>query len=145
MLDIDADLGREEPQGAVEVRAELDPLLPEPAQLGQAEDLEAAGVREDGPIPGHEPMEPAHVTHQLVAGSQEQMVCVGENDLGARRAEIVGIETLDGSLRGDRHERRSLDLTMRRHEPSQTGRPLALPQREAYRRCHRMSMASPYE
>jgi hypothetical protein len=84
VLDLHADLRGEQTPGAVEVRAELRALLAEPAQLGQAEDLEAAGVRENGPVPRHEPVESAHVAHQLVAGTQEQVIRIGEDDLGAR-------------------------------------------------------------
>src|SRR5262245_41438669 len=61
VLDIHADLGREQSRRAVQVGAELHPFLPEPAQLGEAEDLEASGVREDWAVPTHEAMQSAEI------------------------------------------------------------------------------------
>ncbi len=77
VLDLHADLRRQEPQRAVDVRAEFHTLLAEPAELREAEDLEAPGVRQDGSVPGHEAMQPAHLSDHLVAGTEEEMVGVG--------------------------------------------------------------------
>ena len=46
-LDLDGALGRQQVRGAVDVRLEGDALVGDLAQLGEAHDLEAAGVGED--------------------------------------------------------------------------------------------------
>ena len=96
-----------------ETAAELDALLPEPPELREAEDLEAAGVGQDRPVPGHEAMEPAHLAHQLMAGAQEEMVGVGQHDLGARGEEVRGGQALDRALGRHRHEGRRVDRPVR--------------------------------
>ena len=52
------------------------------AQLGQAEHLEPAAVRQDGAIPLGELVQAAHLGHQLITGAQMQMVGVAQHDLG---------------------------------------------------------------
>ena len=58
-------------------------LLGELPQRGQAEDLEAAAVGEEGPAPAREPVEAAELAHERVARAQHQVVGVGEDDLRA--------------------------------------------------------------
>ena len=69
VLDLDAALGGEQTKRAVDVRAEFHALFAEPSELRQAEDLEAPGVRENGPVPSHEAMEAAQLADHLVAGT----------------------------------------------------------------------------
>ena len=92
------------------------------AQAGEAEDLEAAGIGEDGVGPGHEAVESAHLTDWLVAGTKVEMVGVGEQDFDA---EVVGevalIETLDGGLGADGHEDRGFDDAVRGVEQAGAG------------------------
>ena len=48
----------------------VDPVVGDLADLGEAEDLEAAGVGEDRPVPAHEAVQAAQLGDQLVAGPQ---------------------------------------------------------------------------
>ena len=105
-LDLDHRLRREEARGAVERRAKLDAVVADLADLGQAEDLEAARVGQDGPAPAHEAVQPAELAHDVGPGTQQQMVGVAQHDAGAGGVEILGRERLDRGLRTDRHEDR---------------------------------------
>ncbi len=58
-LDLDRLLRRQDVAGAVQVRLERDAFLADATQRGQAEDLEAAAVGQDGPIPPHESVQAA--------------------------------------------------------------------------------------
>ena len=60
------------------------------AQLGEAHDLEAAGVREDRAVPAHEAVQAAEPGDALGAGPQHQVVGVGEHDVDAAGAQLVG-------------------------------------------------------
>ena len=69
-LDVDRVLGRKEMRTAVEVGAELDAVVRDFAESVEGEDLEAAGVSEDGARPTNEAMQAAHAPDGLVAGTQ---------------------------------------------------------------------------
>src|SRR5262249_28612732 len=84
----------------------------------QAEHLIAAAVGEDRLGPADEPVQSAAARDQIVAGPQVEMVGVAQQDLGADRFEVAMRDALDGALRADRHERRRLDLTVRRRHPA---------------------------
>ena len=98
---------------AVEVRLEDDSTLGDLTQPAQAEDLKTAGIGEKRVGPGHEAMQSAELPDQLVAGAEEQVVGVGEND---RRAEFLGEvalgESFDGGLSPDGHEHGSFDVAV---------------------------------
>ena len=59
-------------------------------------------------------MQPSHLSHQIVARSEMQMVRVRENHPGAGTHEIVGIERLHCCERTDRHECGRLHRAVRR-------------------------------
>ena len=55
-------------------------------------------------------MQPAHLLNQLVAGPQEKVISVGEDDLGVELAGEVALhDAFHGGLRADRHEHRGLN------------------------------------
>ena len=54
-------------------------------RVAEREDLEPAGVGQDGPVPAHEAVEAAELPDELVAGPEMQVVGVAEEDLGAER------------------------------------------------------------
>ena len=56
--------------GAVEMRAEAHAFVGNFAKVGEAEDLEAAGIGEDRAGPRHEFVEAAEFSNQFVAGAQ---------------------------------------------------------------------------
>ncbi len=100
-------LRREPRLRAVVDRPEGDALLVDAGdRVAQREDLEAAGVGQDRPVPAHERVQAAELRDQVGAGAEMQVVRVAEQDLRPGRAHLVGVQALDGRLRADRHERR---------------------------------------
>ena len=67
-------------------------------------------------------MDAAERLDDRLAGSEVEVVRVGEDDVGAERADLVGVERLDGSLRPDGHESRRPDVPVRRGENTGAGR-----------------------
>ncbi len=59
------------------------------AQLAEAEDLEAAAIRQDGARPAHGAVQLAKLRHQLRAGAQQQMVGV-QDDLAPMASRSSG-------------------------------------------------------
>ena len=109
--------GREARLGAVVHGAERHAVVVERGdRVAQREDLEAARVGEDRPAPAGERVDPAELLDDRLAGSEVEVVRVGEDDVGAERAHLVRVERLDGSLRPDGHEGRRPDLPVRRGE-----------------------------
>jgi len=139
LLHLDGDLGREEVGRAVDRRAELDAGLGDLSELREAEHLEPAGVGQDRAVPAHEAMQPAELADEVVSGPEKQMVRVGEHDLGAGRAEVVGPERLHGGVRADRHEDRRLDDAVRGRQAPGAGGAVGGEQLE----LHRITVASP--
>ena len=88
----------------VDVRAELHPFLPYLAQGTQAEDLEAAAVRQDGSVPGGKAVQAAMAGHQFVARAQIEMVGIAQDDGRTHCGQIVGRNGLDGTHRAHGHE-----------------------------------------
>src|SRR6266511_2150478 len=128
LLHLDRALRRQELARAVEVRAERDALLgdldepgPRPVAprrpLAEAEDLEPAGVGEEGAAPRHEAVEAAEAAHALVPGAEEQVVGVCEHDPRAERLEVARLERLHGGRGPHRHEHRGVDRAARGLEP----------------------------
>ena len=92
------------------------------SQRREREHLEAARVREDRPVPLHELVQSAELAHELVAGTQVQVIRVGEDHLRVHRAEVGGVERLDGGERAHRHERGRLDGAVRRARTARRAR-----------------------
>ena len=70
------------------------PVVVDRAQVGQAEHLEPAGIGQDRAIPAHEPCRPPSAAMRST-GPERQVVGVGQQDLGARRAQgAVGVRPL---------------------------------------------------
>ena len=98
----------------VDMRIEEASFRRELSHLREREHLESAGVREDGPIPSHEPVEPAHGGDGLGARPQHEVVGVAEYHRGAVLAEVARLERLHGGLRAHGHEYRRLHGPVRR-------------------------------
>ena len=105
-------LRREPMDRAVEVAAERHAVLVDDPQVAKRDDLEPARVGEDRAIPVHEPMQPAEPLDPFVARPQVEVVRVGQDDRGARLADVVRAERLDRGVGADRHELRRLDDAM---------------------------------
>ena len=85
-LDVDGRFGREHVRVAIQMRTEQHAFFGDLAQAVQTENLEAAGIGENGPRPVHELVQSAEFADGFVARAQEQMIGIGENDF---RVEIV--------------------------------------------------------
>ena len=75
--------------------AKLHPLLAYLAKRTQAEDLEAAAVRENGSRPGGKAVQSSVACHKLVARAQIEMVGVAKDDGRAYGLQIVRGNCLD--------------------------------------------------
>jgi hypothetical protein len=112
-LDADRFFRRQHHPVAVHRRCESHAILGELTQRREAEDLEPAGVGEDGELPPHEAVQPAVLLDDLKTGAQPQVERVAEHDLRADLLQFRGRHCLDGAVRADRHERRRLDRAVR--------------------------------
>src|SRR5437899_1482354 len=143
-LDLDDRLRRQKARGPVERRAELDAVVAALAELGQAEDLEDAGVGEDRAVPAHEAVQAAEVAHDVRTRAEQQVVGVTEDDLRAGGLEVFGRERLDRRLGANGHEDRRVHHAVRGGEPAAARGAVGREDLEFERR-HSISMASPYE
>src|SRR5882762_1855087 len=98
---------------AIEMGTEAHTLIGHFSQIGKAEDLITAGIREDGVRPGHKSMKPAELAHQFVPGTKIKVIGVGEDDFCAELFENFLGEALDGSLGAHGHEHRGFDWATR--------------------------------
>ena len=90
--------------GAVEVRGKGHTVFGEFAQPREAEDLKAAGIGQDGPVPVHELVQPAAPGDHLVAGPHAQVIGVAEDDARTEVFQVLGADRLDRALGAHRHE-----------------------------------------
>ena len=120
-LDFHRGLRPDETRRSVEMTLKMHAFLRDLAQLREAENLEAARVREDRPIPRHEAMQPAEMPDDLDAGPDEKMVGISENDLRAELPQFLRRHGLHRGLRPDRHEDRRLNDAMRGRDPASSG------------------------
>ena len=107
-------LDREDRAGALagELRgAALDLVGDRP--VAHREDLEAAGVGDDRPVPALEAVQPAELGDQLVPGREEQVERVPQDHVEAELAGLAHLERLDDGLGRERHEGRRADLAVR--------------------------------
>lgn len=100
--------------GTVEMRTKTHAVVGDFAEIGEAENLIAAGISEDRAAPGHERMQAAELADQDLSGAKVKMVGVGENDFGAESFERFLSETLDCGGGANGHENGRFDDAMRR-------------------------------
>ena len=108
--------GREKVFAAVYVRIEPHALVLYIVELCEGEDLKAAAVGEDGPVPVHELVQPSRLSDQLVTGAHIEVIGVCEDDLRTRLFQIARQDALDGRLRSHGHIDGRLDIAVRRME-----------------------------
>ena len=105
---------------AIKVRTKTHSFISDFAKLGKTEYLVAAGIGEDGSIPGHEPVQAAKFANQFVTGTEVQMIGVAKNNLRAEFFQGFVPERLDRSLCANWHEKRRVDAAMRRVQNATT-------------------------
>ena len=74
--------------------------------LCKGEDLKATGVGEHRTMPLHELVQAAHVAHELIAGTQIEMIRVAQDERDIDILEMFRREGLDCRLRANRREYR---------------------------------------
>jgi hypothetical protein len=97
---------------AIQMRAELDAVRLDLANLGKAEHLKSAAVREDGFLPVDEIVQSARRADDVHAGADVEMIRVAENDLRAHLVKFARVERLDAALRAHGHEDRRVHHAM---------------------------------
>ena len=108
-LDLHGLLRPHEDAVSVNMAGKGDALLPDLPQGRQRKHLKSAGICQNRAVPVHELVEAAHLAHDLIAGTQVQMIGVGQFDLAAHRFQIQSRHAaFDGSLRPHVHEYRRL-------------------------------------
>ena len=80
---------------AVEVRLEAHAVIRDLAELGQAEDLKPAAVREDRARPPDETMQPAHFSHNLVPRPHIQVIGVVEYQTNTQLLQVLRLNPFD--------------------------------------------------
>ena len=100
-------------RAAVVDRAERDPLVVAASSVSRSEKTwnppESVRI---GAFPAHERMQSTELGDQLLAGPEMEVVRVPEHDLGAERAQLLGVHRLHRCLRPDRHERGGRHVTV---------------------------------
>jgi hypothetical protein len=114
-------LRTEEVRGAIEVRTKRHALVGNLAQVVQAENLEAAGIGEDGSRPRHEAVQAAELADGFDSRTQIEVIGVAQKNLHAEFFENILRDRFHGPDRAHGHEHRSLDLAMRREQASGPG------------------------
>ena len=114
-------LRREAMRRAVNVTLEGHTVIIDLAGLRQREDLEAARIGQHGTGPLHELMQATHVAHQLVAGTQVEVVGVAQHQRGVDILELFGREGLDRRLRANRRKDRREEISVRGGENPSAG------------------------
>ncbi len=84
------------------------------AKLAQRKHLKPAAVCQDGAIPAHEFVQPTAPCHQRIAGSQVEVIRVGQNHRRAHLAQVARRHTLHRGLRAHRHKRGRDQIAVRR-------------------------------
>jgi hypothetical protein len=120
-LDLDGGLGCDGAQTSIEVTRELHAFLLDRPQPFEGEDLEPTRVREDGLGPRRESVESAHLPDDLFSRPKVQVVGIPQNDLRSRAIDLIGMQTADGAVSADGHERRSVDRAVGELQLTGTG------------------------
>ena len=122
---------------AVQMRRKRHALFGDLAQLGQTEHLKSAAVGQNGAVPAGKFVQAAHICHQLIAGTQMQMISVAEHHLCTDVFQIVcGQAALNGTGSGHVLEGRGLHRTVYSFELAPPGIVFLLEQFVSCQRRH---------
>ncbi len=121
VLHLDGALGRQFVKRAVDMGPEGYAVFGNGAELAERHDLISAGVGQDRPLPAHEAVQAAKPRDPLGAGPQHEVISVAENDVRARRFDIVEEHGLDRGRGANGHESRRADGAARRRNLAEAG------------------------
>ena len=111
-------LGGKLEQAPVEMTTEPNSVRVQLPEFAETEDLETAGIRQNGTVPRHHLVEPTERLNAFVPRSIEKVIGVAEADRGPDGRKRGGIDCLHGAGRPDGHEARRRDLATGRLEHS---------------------------
>ncbi len=106
----------------VNVRLELDTFFADLAQGRQRHHLEATRIRQDGPLPVHEFVQPAQLRNALCARSQHEVIGVAQQNIGTGGTHALRQHRLDRGGRAHGHEGRGTNRTAWQHQDAGAGR-----------------------
>ena len=106
----DGDFGRKKIKGAIQVGTELN--TSRRSISFERPDLKTAAVGENGLVPVHKRMKPAHFGNKIASRPQKEMIVVCQNDLGFYFDQIGRVDGLDRSVGADRHKNRGVDVSV---------------------------------
>jgi len=109
LLDGNCLLGAEKELRAIQMGAKGCAGLGDLRQFLEAEDLESAAIRQNGPIPVHELVQAAETPDQLMAGPNIQMIGIAQDNLGIHLFQVFRSHGLHRRLGAHRHENRGLE------------------------------------
>ena len=111
-LDVHHSLGCEEMTGPVDVAPEDHTVVPDLVAVCEREDLVAARVGEDRPIPAHEFVDSAQLLDQFMPRTQVKVVGVGEDHGRSGALDLLGRNAFDGAAGAHGHEDGRLHLSV---------------------------------
>ena len=137
-------LGREHAPAPVDGRGERHSLLVDAHLVGERGHLEAAAVGEPRPAPAREAVQSAELRHHVLAGPLVEVIGIREQDLRARRGELLGRYPAHRAVGGHGHERGRGDRAVRGLEHAAARVAIAVLDAEGEGRArHGISIASP--
>ncbi len=103
------------------MRAEGYAFFADLAQIVETENLEAAGVGENGSIPRHEAVQAAHLANGFDSGTQIKMVGIAKQNLDAEFLQDILRNAFDRTKRSYGHEDWRFDFSVGHDEFARTG------------------------
>lgn len=129
-LDFDHLFGREIMIGTIDMRLKPDAVIGDFGLAVMGKHLIPAGIGQERFRPGCECMDSSHSLDHIDAGPEIEMVGIDKKYLRPDGLKVVARECLDHPLCPDRHEKRRLDGSMRRGQPSAPGGAVGMKQFE---------------
>jgi hypothetical protein len=104
---------REAMRRTVDVTLEGHAVFVDLAGLRERKNLKAARVGQHGVMPLHEPVQPAHIADEFIAGAQVEMIGVAQDQRSVDVFEMLGREGFDSGLRSHGGKDRRDQVAMR--------------------------------
>src|SRR5262245_23090615 len=104
MLNLDRLFRGEAMDRPIKMTVEGHSLVIVAAKFAEAEDLETTGISQHGTVPGHEPVQAAHVVDKPVTGPHVEMVSVGEDERCTQFSEFAWLHRFDRRLSSNGRE-----------------------------------------
>jgi hypothetical protein len=99
--------------GPIQMRSEVNPLICDLPQGRQAENLKPPTICKNRPLPVHEFVKPLGLADNSHAGSQVEVVCIGEDNLRSQPRDLIRSHRLYSGLSPNRHKGRGMNLPPR--------------------------------